>query len=77
MQHDVKCRYSSWTPHFPLGIRVDIAKIKEINNMEIYASQREVRIFLDHARYYQHFIELVSKIALLVFRLLAKQVEFY
>ena len=58
------------------GIQVDSAKIEIILHLPTPKTQREVRGFLGHAGYYRRFIEIFSKIATLLFQLLAKDSEF-
>jgi len=58
------------------GIKVDPAKIQVIVNLMPPKTQKEVRIFLGYAGYYRIFIENLSKIALPLFKLLAKDIEF-
>jgi len=58
------------------GIKVDPAKIQVIINLMPPTTQKEVRIFLGYAGYYRIFIENFSKIALPLFKLLAKYIEF-
>ena len=58
------------------GIKVDPPKIQIIVNLPIPKTQKEVRSFLGYARYYRRFIEHFSKIALPLFKLLAKDTPF-
>jgi hypothetical protein len=60
-----------------VGIGVDLEKIEVIVNMEVPSSQREVRSFLGHVGYYRYFIENFTKNVSPLFKLLAKEVEFY
>ena len=57
-------------------IKVDQAKIQVIVNLTPPTTQKEVRSFLGYAGYYRRFIENFSKIALPLFNLLVKDVEF-
>ena len=61
---------------FADGIQVDPSKIKVIKNMPTPGTQKEVRSFLGHARYYRRFIENFSKLASPLFSLLMKDVQF-
>ena len=61
---------SSW-------ITVDPTKIQMIVNLSEPINQKDVRSFLGYAGYYWRFIENFSKIALPLFKLLAKYVHFY
>ena len=47
---------------YSMGIRVDPTKIEVIINLEILASQREVRSFLGHPRYCWHFLKILLKL---------------
>ena len=58
------------------GIQADPAKIQIIADLPIPQNQREVRSFVGYASYYHRFIEHFSKIALPLFKLLAKDVLF-
>jgi hypothetical protein len=58
------------------GIIVDPAKIKVIVKLLCLKTQKEVRIFLGHARYYRRFIENFTKIVAPMFGLLTKDVDF-
>ena len=58
------------------GIEVDPAKIEIILHLPASKTQREVRGFVGHVGYYRIFIEIFSKIATPLFRLLAKDSEF-
>jgi hypothetical protein len=59
------------------GITVDPAKIQIIVNLPEPISQKDVRSFLGYAGYYRRFIENFSKIALPLFKLLAKDIHFH
>jgi len=59
-----------------LGIMVDPAKIQVIVNLMPPKTQKEVRSFLGYAGYHRRFIENSSKIALRMFKLLPKDIEF-
>eukprot|EP00253_Pinus_taeda_P030101 PITA_30101 len=58
------------------GITVDPAKIQIIVDLPIPQNQRAVRSFLGYASYYRRFIEHFSKLALPLFKLLSKDVNF-
>eukprot|EP00253_Pinus_taeda_P024101 PITA_24101 len=58
------------------GIKVDPSKIQIIVNLPIPKTQKEVRSFLGYASYYRRFIEHFSRIALSLFKLLARYVPF-
>eukprot|EP00253_Pinus_taeda_P035345 PITA_35345 len=58
------------------GIKVDPSKIQIIVNFPIPKTQKEVRSFLGYESYYKRFIEHFSKIALPLFKLLAKDTPF-
>jgi hypothetical protein len=58
------------------GIKVDPAKIEVIIRLPPPKTQKEVRRFLGHARYYQQFIENFTKIVAPMFGLLIKDVDF-
>jgi hypothetical protein len=58
------------------GIKVDPAKIEAIIRLPPPKTQKEVRRFLGHARYYRRFIENFTKIATPMFGLLIKDVDF-
>ncbi|RDX97904.1 Retrovirus-related Pol polyprotein from transposon 17.6, partial [Mucuna pruriens] len=58
------------------GIEVDKAKIDIITCLPNPTSMREVRLFLGHDGFYKRFIKNFSKIALLLSKLLQKDVEF-
>jgi hypothetical protein len=58
------------------GIKVDPAKIEVIIRLPPPKTQKEVRIFLGHARYYRWFIENFTKIVAPMFGLLIKDVDF-
>jgi len=58
------------------GIKVDPTKIKVIVNLMPPKTGIEVRSFLGYAGYYRRFIEKFNKIALPLFKLLAKDIEF-
>jgi hypothetical protein len=58
------------------GIKVDPAKIEVIVKIPPPRTQKEVRIFLGHVRYYRRFIENFTKIATPMFRLPIKDVDF-
>jgi hypothetical protein len=60
----------------PAGLKVDPTKIEIILKFPIPSNQRDVRSFLGYAGYYHRFIENFSKIALPLFKLLVKDVEF-
>jgi len=57
-------------------IKVDQTKIQIIVKFPIPTNQKDVRSFLGYASYYRRFIENFSKIALPLFKLLAKYVSF-
>jgi hypothetical protein len=59
------------------GITVDPAKIEIIVNLPKPINQKDVRSFLGYAGYYRRFIENFSKIALPLFKLLAKDIHFH
>ena len=59
------------------GIKVNPAKVEIIFKLPNPKSQKDVRSFLGYASYYRRFIENFSKIALPLFKLLVKDVEFY
>jgi hypothetical protein len=58
------------------GIKVDPAKIEVIVRLPPPKTQKEVRSFLGHDRYYQWFIENFTKIVAPMFGLLIKDVDF-
>ena len=58
-------------------INVDPAKIQLIVNLSEPKNQKDVRIFLGYAGYYRRFIEHFSKIALPLFKLLSKDLNFH
>ena len=58
------------------GIEVDPKKIQIIQDLPTPSTQKDVRSFLGHARYYRRFIQNFSKIASPLFALLAKDVVF-
>ncbi|RDY11424.1 Retrovirus-related Pol polyprotein from transposon 17.6, partial [Mucuna pruriens] len=58
------------------GIEVDKSKIDIITSLPNLASVQEVRSFLGHAGFYITFIKNFSKIALLLSKLLQKDVDF-
>eukprot|EP00253_Pinus_taeda_P010466 PITA_10466 len=58
------------------GIKVDPSKIQIIVNLPIPKTQKDVRSFLRYASYYRRFIEHFSRIALPLFKLLAKDAPF-
>lgn len=58
------------------GIKVDPAKIQVIVNLIPPKPQKEVRSFLGYVGYYRRFIKNFSKIALPLFKFLAKDIEF-
>ena len=58
------------------GIKVDPTKIQVTVNLMPPKAQKEVRSFLGYAGYYRRFIENFSKIALPLFKLLEKDIEF-
>jgi hypothetical protein len=58
------------------GINFDPAKIEVIIRLPPPKTQKEVRSFLGHARYYRLFIENFTKIAAPMFGLLIKDVDF-
>jgi hypothetical protein len=60
----------------PIGIQVDPAKIEVIRGLPVPTTQKDVHIILGHARYYQRFIEKITKLASPLFKLLTKAVEF-
>ena len=59
-----------------IGIQVGPTKIEVILQIPFPKTQKEVRSFLVHAGYYQHFIEFFSKITSPLFNLLSKESEF-
>jgi hypothetical protein len=58
------------------GIKVDLGNIEVIIRIPPPKAQKEVRIFLGHARYYRRFIENFTKIVAPMFGLLIKDVDF-
>eukprot|EP00253_Pinus_taeda_P021947 PITA_21947 len=58
------------------GIKVDPSKIQIIVDFPILKTQKEVRSFLGYASYYRRFIDNFSRIALPLFKLLAKDAPF-
>ncbi|RDY09466.1 Retrovirus-related Pol polyprotein from transposon opus, partial [Mucuna pruriens] len=58
------------------GIEVDKSKIDIISSLPNPASVREVRSFLGHVGFYRRFIKNFSKLALPLFKLLQKDVDF-
>ena len=58
------------------GIKVNLAKIEVIVRLPPPKTQKEVRIFLGHVRYYRRFIENFTKIVAPIFGLLIKDVDF-
>ena len=58
------------------GIKVDPDKIQIIDNLSKPTTQIDVRRFLGYAGYYHRFIANFSKIALPLFKLLSKDVNF-
>jgi hypothetical protein len=61
---------------FGSGMRVDSTKIYIITQIRIPSSQKEVRSFLGHARYYRRFIPNFTSLATPLFKLLSKEAEF-
>ena len=61
----------------PEGIKVDPTKVEIILKLSNPKSQKDVRSFLGYVGYYRRFIENFSKIALPLFKLLVKDVEFH
>ena len=61
----------------PEGIKVDPSKVEIILKLPNPKSQKDVRIFLGYVGYYHRFIGNFSKIALPLFKLLVKDVEFH
>ena len=59
-----------------VGIQVYPSNIKVISNIPIPRSQKEVRIFLDHASYYSRFIEKKFKLESPLFTLIMKDAQF-
>ncbi|RDY10376.1 Retrovirus-related Pol polyprotein from transposon 17.6, partial [Mucuna pruriens] len=59
-----------------IGIKVDRVKIDIITSLPNPASVQEVRSFLGHAGFYRRFIKNFSKTALLLSKLLQKDMEF-
>ena len=59
------------------GINLDPTKIQLIVNLLEPKNQKDVRSFLGYAGYYRRFIEHFSKIALLLFKLISKDVHFH
>ena len=55
------------------GIEVDKSKIDLVRSLPLPTSLREVRSFLDHARFYRRFIKDFSKIVRPLYRLLQKK----
>ena len=58
------------------GIQVDPKKIQTIQDLPTLVTQKDVRSFLGHARYYRRFIRNFNKIASPLFALLGKDVAF-
>jgi hypothetical protein len=58
------------------GIKVDLAKIEVIDIIPPRKTQKEVRSFLGHARYYRRFIENFTNIVAPMLGLLIKDVDF-
>ena len=58
------------------GIKADLEKIQVIVNFMPPKTQKEVISSLGYVGYYRRFIENFSKIALPLFKLLAKDIEF-
>jgi hypothetical protein len=61
----------------PEGIKVDPAKVEIILKLPSPKSKKDVRSFLGYVGYYRRLIENFSKIALPLFKLLVKDVEFH
>ena len=59
-----------------IGIQVDPKKIQIIQDLPIPSTQKDVRNFLGHSRYYRRFIQNFSKISSPFFTLLVKYVVF-
>ena len=59
------------------GIKVDPTKVEIILKLPSPKNKKDGRSFLGYAGYYLRFIENFSKIALPLFKLLVKDVEFY
>ena len=59
-----------------IGIQVDSSRIEVIQTLPIPTKSKYVRSFLDHARYYRHFIKYFSKIVSPLYKLLTKEAEF-
>ena len=59
------------------GINVDPTKIQLIVSLSEPKNKKDVRIFLRYAGYYRRFIEHFSKIALPLFKLLSKDINFH
>ena len=58
------------------GIKVDPTKIEVIIRIRAPKTQKEVIIFLGHAKYYRRFIENFTKLFAPMFGLLIKDVDF-
>jgi len=56
--------------------KVNPAKIEVISHISVPTSQKEVRIFLGHGGHYRIFIEKFTKIAVRMFKLFTKDVDF-
>ena len=61
----------------PEGIKVDPTKVEIILKLPSTKNQKDVRSFLGYVGYYRRFIENFSRIALPLFKLLVKDVEFF
>ena len=61
----------------PEGIKVDLAKVEIILKLSSPKNQKDVRSFLGYAGYHWSFIENFSRIALPLFKLFVKDVEFF
>ena len=59
------------------GIEVDKAKVEVIEKLPPPANVKGIRRFLEHARFYRHFIKDFSKIAKPLSNLLNKEVSFH
>ena len=59
-----------------IGIKVDPTKIEVISKLPPPQTQKDVRSFLGHARYYRRFIENFTKIATPLFKLITKDAHF-
>ena len=76
MQNDVYKRSDSWSCCLTSWDRSRSCKIKVITNLSPPLTQKEVRSFLGHARYYRRFIKDFTKIVGPLFKFLVKDVNF-